>query len=158
VIDGLMTQASVQFHGWRRSDLTAHWRARLGTRLFQFTDLVPGDTQLATIVVSAREAGSTSVTFSRVTQLEDEATGAVTPIVTTVVGRAVETAGDPERYKALGLVLTTMPSLAFTPDPTSVLPQPGDTVTWGGLVYTVRDVAPQAPAGVPLAATVVIGR
>jgi hypothetical protein len=102
------------------------------------------------------------ITFSRVTQLEDEATGAVTPTVTTVTGSAIQVRSDPERLKALGLTLTIAITLLFTPTTyglraqTADFVQPLDTVEWNGQTYTVKDVEPVAPDGIVIVARVVV--
>jgi hypothetical protein len=78
------------------------------------------------------------------------------PTATTITGHAIQVRGDPQRYRALGLVLTTMPTLFFSPTTYGETPAPGDTVTWTSIVYTVRDVAPIAPDGVTIAARVIV--
>lgn len=85
-------------------------------------------------------------------------------VVTTITGSAYQARGNPARYMALGLVLSTMPTLLFTPtayglranSPEFVLP--GDTVLWATQVFTVRDVDPVAPDGVVIMARIVVGK
>lgn len=101
------------------------------------------------------------ITFTRTTQTPDPATGIPTPAQTTITGSAIQVRGRPQRYMALGLNLTTMPTLVFTPTTYGEVPEPGDVVTWpatNGKVYSVKDVDPIAPDGVVIVARVVIGR
>lgn len=103
------------------------------------------------------------VTFTRRAQSYTDATDVTTEAVTTITGNAIQVRGDPRRYKALNLVLTTMPTLFFSPTTytaragTDEFIQPGDTVVWATKTYTVKDVDPIAPDGVVIAARVVIG-
>lgn len=81
---------------------------------------------------------------------------------TTIDGSAIQVRGNPMRYQALGLNLSTMPTLFFSPTlytlqagtPDFVLP--GDVVTWAGQVYAVMDVDPIAPDGIVIAARIVV--
>jgi len=103
-----------------------------------------------------------AVTFTRTTATHDPTTGTYTTSGITIPGNAIQVRGNPERYRAAGLVLSTMPTLLWSPTTYgSYVPEPGDTVTWpetGGSAYTVRDVDPIAPDGVLIAARVVIGK
>jgi hypothetical protein len=76
---------------------------------------------------------------------------------TTITGNAIEVRPNPTRYTALGLVLTTMPTLFFSPTTYGDTPAPGDVVVWAGVSRTVKDVERIAPDGVTIAARVVIG-
>lgn len=101
-----------------------------------------------------------SVTFTRKANAYSRSAGTSTVTESTVTGEAIKVRGDPQRYQALGLVLTTMPTLLFTPDTYGEVPQPGDLVTWpetNGIQYTVRDVDTVAPDGVVIVARVIIG-
>ena len=98
------------------------------------------------------------ITFTRVRQSEDPETGTMTPVTTTITGSAIQVKGIPARYTALGLVLTTMPTLLFTPTTYGETPEPGDTVSWVGKTYTVKDVDPVAPDGITIIARIIIGR
>jgi hypothetical protein len=101
------------------------------------------------------------ITFTRVTQTPDPATGLPTPTTSTVTGSAIQVRGDPDTYKRLELIRSQAPTLFFTPTTYGELPAPGDTVVWpatNGQTYTVRDVDPIAPDGVAIAARVVITR
>lgn len=101
-----------------------------------------------------------AITLTRTTQTLDEDTGLVTPVTSTIVGAAVKVRGDVARYRELGLVLQTMPTLFFTPNTYGDTPQVGDTLEWPevGDIYTVRDVETIAPDGVTIAARLVIGK
>jgi hypothetical protein len=71
--------------------------------------------------------------------------------------------GEPQRYAALGLDLSTMPTLFFTPNSYNLsafstdFVRPGDTVVWRSVTYTVKDVAPIGPDGVVIAARIIVG-
>lgn len=81
---------------------------------------------------------------------------------TTITGSAVQVKGNAQRYADLGLVLATMPTLFFTPTDYALAAGgtsfvlPGDTVSWCGTTYTVRDVDPIAPDGYVIAARIVV--
>lgn len=104
------------------------------------------------------------ITFTRVTQTQDEATGLLTPVTTTITGEAVQVRGNPQRYAALGLRLDTMPTLLVTPSTYPLLAHtgafvlPGDTTEWNGESYTVKDVDPVAPDGRVIVARVVVAK
>lgn len=103
------------------------------------------------------------LTFTRTIQDIDPLTGAPAPIVTTISGEAIVVRGNPQRYRELGLLLSTMPTLLFTPNgyplkaftPEFVLP--GDVTTLNGVVMTVKDVDPVAPDGFVIIARIVVG-
>ena len=99
-----------------------------------------------------------SVTFTRATKTEVRGTGVITVSTTTVVGVAIQTRGNPIRYRELGLVEAEAPTLLWVPDTYGETPQPGDTVTWNSLSYTVADVNRLAPDGVTITAKVIIKR
>ncbi len=100
------------------------------------------------------------ITFTRATRTYTATDDTSTVAETTITGSAIQVRGDPRRYTALGLVLSEMPTLFFSPTTYGSTPAPGDTVTWptGGSTWTVKDVDPIAPDGVLIAARVVIGR
>lgn len=105
------------------------------------------------------DAGA-SVTFSHTTTgtydpATDTTTGAT---VTTVTGKAIRTKGDPLKYQALNLVASEAPTLLFTPTTYGSLPSLGDTVSWGSVVYSVKDVDPVAPDGTAIIARIVVAR
>ena len=103
------------------------------------------------------------LTFTRTIQNIDPLTGAATPVVSTISGEGILVRGNPQRYRDLGLVLATMPTIlltlngyplkAFTPE--FVLP--GDVTTLNGVVMTVKDVDPVAPDGFVIVARIVVG-
>lgn len=82
---------------------------------------------------------------------------------TTIIGSAIQVSGDPQRYAALGLVLSTSPTLFFTPTAynlrafTPDFVVPGDIVTWNDTDFTVKDVKPIAPDGIVVAARIIAG-
>ena len=97
------------------------------------------------------------VTFTRVSRYYDPATDTSIDTSTSITGNALQVRGDPKRYKALNLVLTTMPTLLFAPTVYGECPEVGDRVTWASKPYTVRDVDQIAPDGIVIAARIVIG-
>ena len=110
-------------------------------------------------------AGASPVTFTRSTSgTFDDATNAwIDAASSTIAGAAMQVRGDPERYAAKGLVLSTMPTFFFVPTlyglraytPDFVMP--GDTVVWNGVTLTVRDVDPNpAPDGIVIASRIVV--
>lgn len=99
-----------------------------------------------------------AVTFTRTTQDYDPETGVKTPSTVTVQGQAAQVEGEPERYQALGLVASQAPTLLFVPATYGDEVDPGDTVSWGGKTWTVRDVEPIAPDGTVIAQSVVVSR
>lgn len=103
-------------------------------------------------------AAGAAVTFTRTTTTVNETTGVVTPSTSAIAGAAIQVGGNPMLYEALGLILSDAPTLFVTPTTYGDLPLPGDTVTWNGIAYTVKNVRPVAPDGVAMAARVVIAR
>ena len=81
-----------------------------------------------------------------------------TPTSTSCTGAAIQIRGDPERYKALGLVESEAPTLLFVPATYGEAPGVGWEVTWANKDYTVRDISHVAPDGVVIMSRVVIGR
>lgn len=103
------------------------------------------------------------ITFTRITQTADPATGIPTPSTSTIAGNAVRVrprVHDIARYDAIGLKVQDVVTLLFTPATYGDTPQPGDTVPWPstGPTFTVRDVNPIAPDGVTIAARVAVTR
>lgn len=93
----------------------------------------------------------------------DPSTGTwTTPPATTITGSAIQVRGNPQRYAALELILSTMPTLLFTPTSyglrafTAEFVMPGDTVVWNGVTFTVRDIDPVAPDGFVIVARIVV--
>ena len=97
------------------------------------------------------------VTFTRVAKSYDPATDTSIDTTITVSGSAMQVGPDYRRYKALNLVVETMPTLLFCPTYYGACPVVGDTTTWATKKYTVRDVAQIAPDGVVIAARIVLG-
>ena len=116
-------------------------------------------TDHAGAVADIRDAGA-PVTFSRTTPGTYNATTDTytAPKTTTVVGHAVGTRGDPVRYQALSLVELAAPTLLFAPTTYGELPALGSTVTWAGIVHTVRDIQPIAPDGTAIIARIIVER
>lgn len=105
---------------------------------------------------------SVTVTRSRPGTFDPTTRTWSSPTTTTIVGSAFQMRGSPQRYAALGLNLTTMPTLFFTPNDYELRAYsddfvlPGDSLEWNDVTYTVRDVAPIAPDGVVIAAYLVV--
>lgn len=97
------------------------------------------------------------VTFTRTVNVED-ASGNLTPTVTTITGNAIRVRGNPNTMRALGLIDSEAPTLFFTPTTYGARPKAGDTVVWESLTWAAKDVDPIAPDGVTIAARVVITR
>lgn len=98
-----------------------------------------------------------AVTFTRTVQSSyDPETDLATLTTTTVVGTAMRTRGDPQRYTALGLVESEAPTLLFVPTTYGQTPKAGDTVSWQSETFTARDVQVIAPDGVTIAARVIV--
>lgn len=67
--------------------------------------------------------------------------------VSFATGRAVEIPGDPNRFQALGLVLTNPVTLLVAAQGLTIEPAPGMSLTWGGVGYTIMNVDRVAPDG-----------
>jgi hypothetical protein len=104
----------------------------------------------------------TDVTFERRTQgASDPTTGLPgAPIITTITGVGIGSAGDVDEYLALGLVQSSARTIEFIPDAgqSETLPLEGDTIAWAGAAYTVKAAYPTQPGGATLAARVVLSR
>lgn len=100
------------------------------------------------------------VTFSQTTPgTYDGDTGTWSDATTvTVEGYAVQIAGDPDLYKALGLIESDSPTLSFTPKTPGVIPPLGYTVAWGGETLTVKNRKLLAMNGIATAAHLVVIR
>jgi len=109
----------------------------------------------ASALATLTESGA-AVTFTRVAEAFDSATGLVTPTSTSVAGYAIRARGRPDTYRALSLVEATAPTLLFAPTTFGSLPKPGDMVTWNSVAHSVKDVNPLSPAGTAILARVVI--
>lgn len=108
-------------------------------------------------LADVKDAGA-AVTFTLVTNTYDAATDTSTSETSTVQGYAVRVNGDPKRYEALGLVEADAPTLLFVPTTFGEEPPLSARVTWGGVSYTVRDVAPLAPDGNSILSRCVVSR
>lgn len=106
----------------------------------------------------------TGVTFTRTipgtyNAATDSWVGASTSSIT---GNAIQVKGDPQRYEALGLTLSTMPTLLFAPTGyplrafTPEFVMPGDYVEWNGILATVKDVSTVSPDGTVVIARIIV--
>jgi hypothetical protein len=68
-----------------------------------------------------------------------------------VTGSAIQVRGKELRYRELGL------SLAHNHN-TDEFVMPGDTVSWTGNTYVVKDVDPVAPDGYVIVARIIVGQ
>lgn len=98
------------------------------------------------------------VTFTQTTPGTYDGTTWSDATTVTVEGYAVQIAGDPELYKALGLIESDSPTLSFTPKTRGVIPPLGMTVPWGGETLTVLKRKLLAMNGVATAAHLVMVR
>lgn len=76
----------------------------------------------------------------------------------TVSGYAVRVGGNPLTYTRLGLVQSEAPSLLFGSTTPGALPALNAVGVWNDLAYVVRDIAPVAPDGPVICATIVVSR
>lgn len=84
-----------------------------------------------------------AVTYTRIEQIKDPATGALTPTVTTITGSSSPDSEDQtQRYQALGLIGQRAATHNFWPDIIGQKPELNDTVVRAGETWRVRDVAP----------------
>ena len=81
-----------------------------------------------------------------------------TPTTTTITGSAIEVRGDPETYKALSLIESEAPTLMFAPTTYGDEIEPGYTVSWSNVTYTVKSVRHLRPDGVCILSYAVIAR
>lgn len=70
--------------------------------------------------------------------------------LTDVEGWAVQTASDPDKLAALGLVLTNPVRLLVAAEDLDLVPAPGVAFRWAGLDYTAKLVEPHGPDGDPI--------
>lgn len=101
---------------------------------------------------------ATTITFTRTTHTHNRATDTLTSSSSTIAGRAMKVRGDPERYRALGLVESESPTLLFVPTTYGDRIKPGDTVSWRSTTYTARDCNHLEPDGVVIQTRVIIER
>ena len=105
------------------------------------------------------EAGA-AVTFSFISPgtYDAEKDKFVTPTTTEVAGFAVRTRGNPDTYRALSLVESEAPTLLFAGSTFDEKPEPGYTVTWDSIEYTVQDVSVVSPDGNNIISKVLIAK
>src|SRR5688572_25039820 len=103
-----------------------------------------------------------TVTFTRVAQTHDEATGQVTPTRVTISAAAFAVLDD-ESFRPFGLLTENQVVLQATTLPTVDRPRAGDTFVWGTdqagapQVWTVARVKPFSMNGVDVIASYVLG-
>jgi hypothetical protein len=105
------------------------------------------------------------ITFTRTVQSVEAADGSFgEPTVTTITGEGILVKGTPQEYETAGLVLTSMPTILFTPSayplraftPEFVLP--GDTVVINLTTFTVTAVlSVVAPDGYVIVSRIAVG-
>lgn len=76
---------------------------------------------------------------------------------TDAVGHAVKDQSDPDRYRALSLVLVNPVTLVVAGEGLPITIVPGMPMVWAGRAYTVRNVDDINPAGDKVIAWLVIG-
>lgn len=86
----------------------------------------------------------------------DDAEAALEAAIVGLKGVAIELPGDPEEYVALELLKAEPVTLFFVPDEIGNLPQMSDTAAWAGKVRTVQQIFPVRPAGIGVAAKVIM--
>lgn len=101
---------------------------------------------------------STTFTYSTPGTYDGETRTWSTPTSTSITGSAMQVQGDPEKYKALGLVESEAPTLLFVPNTYGDAIGVGWTVTWANKNYTVTDVSHVAPDGVVILTRAVVTR
>lgn len=69
---------------------------------------------------------------------------------TPITGKAVQTKGNVDRFAALNLILINPVTLLLAAKNLAITPMPGMVFTWAGKNYTIKDVDPVAPDGVPI--------
>lgn len=105
-------------------------------------------TRLQARVAAIAATIGTPVTFTREVEAYDPLTDsgdADEP--TTATANAVTAKGDPDRFAALGTVLTNPVTILVPAEPLAFAPEPGQTFTLLGDAYTVRDVEPMVLNG-----------
>lgn len=98
------------------------------------------------------------VTFTRVTKTHNRATDQMTSATSTIEGVAIKVRGNPERYKALGLVEAEAPTLLFFPRVYGERIKPGDTIVFRNQKFTARDCEHLEPDGVVINTRVIVER
>ena len=99
-----------------------------------------------------------TVTWTRTTTTEDRSTGVVTTSTSTITGEAIKVRGEPQRYRALGLVESEAPTLLFAPATYGDRIKPGDRTTFRSQVFTARECHHLEPDGVVIQTRVIVER
>lgn len=110
--------------------------------------------QSAAKAVASRGADVVFDTTS--TESFDETAEAAETNASSITGKAVEVPGDPEIYAGLELIHSEPVTLIFIPSVIGSIPPLGSTVAWAGVVRTVRDRMPYRPAGIAVAARLIL--
>jgi hypothetical protein len=139
--------------------LSAHARERArvgGARMSPISTLYADDHASALEDVSGAGA---AITFTLTKTPQDDATGAPgVPVVTSVAGYAIGTAGDPKVYRDLNLTEAEAPTVFFVPTTLGARPALNAACVWGGVAHVVKSEKPFAPDGTAIASFVVIAR
>jgi len=89
--------------------------------------------------------------------VSDPTTGRTVPSADiSVPGFAIEKKGSLTQYQALGLEVAKAKTLFWVPTTYGALPALSSQIAWAGGTYIVKNVAPIAPDGVAIAATIVV--
>lgn len=76
-------------------------------------------------------------------------------IASDTTGQAVEIPGDPDAYRALGLVASNPVTVLVAAKGLGVTPRPGVSFRWAARVYTVTTATPLQPDGDPILWTLI---
>ena len=99
-----------------------------------------------------------SKTFTRRSKTHDRESDTFTVTTSTITGVGIKVRGNPERYKELRLIESEAPTILFVPTTYGDTIRVGDTVEFGGTVYTVRDCNHLAPDGVTIQTRAIVER
>lgn len=106
--------------------------------------------EIESAAADIREAGA-PVAFARGASTHDKATGRMSGSPITASSHAVRIKGDAKRLAARNLVLRDPITLLVEAlDLGTFVPEDPDSMTFAGATYTVKDVDPLAPSGVPI--------
>lgn len=87
----------------------------------------------------------------------NDATDRVTPGTDVVVtGYAIEEKPNYAQYQALGLVVSKARTLFWVPVTFGDEPAMSSRIPWNGRTYAIKNVAPLAPGGKTISATIVV--
>ena len=103
-------------------------------------------------------AAGAPVTITRDTSDYNAATDSTVPSSTTSATSAVQRKSDWRKVQALGLTLSKTVTLLVAASGMAFDPQMGDTLTWNGVTYAVKDVQTLAPDGTAIVHTVIGSR